>query len=91
MNITMDHRWLIILHDENNNELIAAFDMDNVKGEVMEYYYYYFEGYENFMSYLLKRGAKRCDDTLLDEKYLSANMKIIPIYEVDKRRNDDDG
>lgn len=73
---------IIVLHDVNNNKLIGTFDITDVNGKLMDYYYYYFDGYKNYISYLLKRGAVRCDDSLLDKKYSQSGHKVIPIYEI---------
>lgn len=80
---------ILILQDMNNKRMIAAFDMREYaryKGETMDYYYYYFGGYEHYISHLLKRGAVRCDDNMMSPEYAEFTHKIIPIYEIKEEK-----
>lgn len=72
---------LITLYDENNVRTIGVYDITNVIGEIMDYCHYYFDGYKNYISFLLKRGAVVHDEDSVDT-YLQTQNKIISIYEI---------
>lgn len=69
-------RKVINLFDANKNETIVKYDVSNAVGEIMDYYYYYFNGYENYISYLLEMGAVECHDEQEGDI-----VNSIPIYE----------
>lgn len=87
MNIAIEGRSLITLLDMNNESTIEIIDVTNATGELMDYYYYYFDGYKNYISYLLKRGAvihvEESSDT-----YLQVHNTIVPIYEIPRVKVD---
>lgn len=70
-------RKAIALFNGETNEVIARYDISNICGDIMDYYYYYFDGYENYIKYLLSRGAIEIADE--DKTY---DLKLIPIYEI---------
>ena len=69
----------ISLRDMNNDKLIGTYNVTNVEGSVMDYYYYYFGGYENYIKYLLKRGAVLHENEVPESH---PHHKLVPIYEV---------
>lgn len=71
-------REVIVLFDAKKNEVIVKYDVSNVIGEIMDYYYYYFDGYENYMSYLLKMGAIECNEEQEEDI-----INLILIYEIE--------
>lgn len=57
--IAVETGSFILIVDKESSKVLASFDITNVGVDIMEYYYHYFGGYKEYISYLTKIGAKR--------------------------------
>lgn len=67
--------FLLIKFIDANKETVAL-DMREVDKDIFGYYYYYFKGYENYIEYLISKGAKRISNYDVKE-----NFEVIYIRE----------
>lgn len=81
-NVIMKGETIITLYDGHNDKEIVKLDVTNVEGSIMDYYYYYFGGYDKYISYLIRRGAVEIDSN--DKQYLQCEHKVVVIYEIPK-------